>query len=656
MQEKFCGKCGRPLDTATGKCPVCDKYQTIDADEAQMTVAPVPVVAEKKDTKISEGKKTALIVSAIVLVFAVALTGILIAVLKKDKQPEKKLGNEEVEAVETTYITYLNEHLIPEMGVFKEDGISTNPNGIKSVSFVDVNRDGVEEMIVAVSQTENNAVSDKFICYKYDENAEKKVSQTGDFTLYSDNGEFSRSKLSFNTPASELYGNNSSAFYTVEYEGKTYFVYEYVTAVYSEAEGVIYSEEAHVLTFEDGQLREVGNLTVDGLTGVYSKLVPSAISIDNSDLPQYFAEDNYLESVCQKGYKVLFYDQWYQDMGGVEYRKYYDSTDSAEKAFFACFGINRESTVRYIEPVSINRYITLTIPENAKPIFTYDLWAEGNGRKCEFKDFSALKELIASKESTTASTAPAVTETKKAADTNTVTPEQAVDIYYNSLPIWHVETDDYFDPDRGARYTFLDLDFDGINELAVSNVTDSDLTAENAFYKIDKASKKVVKIPSADERCLNNTAYLMNGNELYLVKGSQGKMNVYYFSGEYLPNGGAGCSQTDFGVFCLESGKVKTEMKFWETYLAAGVIPYMGAEENGDGPFDTDTFSYGYYQNNTMEETDKAAYDKMKNSFLSEHSKTTVSFKVLDGKDFDASSASEQKAKLLDSYKSFSHK
>ena len=405
MQEKFCGKCGRPLDTATGKCPVCDKYQTIDADEAQMTVAPVPVVAEKKDKKLSEGKKTALIVSAIVLVFAVALTGILIAVLKKDKQPEKKLGNEEVEAVETTYITYLNEHLIPEMGgVITEGYMETETGeGIHSVSLTDMDGDGMDEMLVFYSKHTGERLSECIACYEYDETAEHNVSQRGEYE--------SVQELNLGLNAD----NESTALYSVEVNGKTYYVYE------NRQVGMYGDAVVKIFVFENGRLVELANVYETDWE-VYSTNLPDSIEIDNSDFFSYIPKVDYISDIFDGDTKYLYYEyreDLFDEEPSAVYDKYYDNSDKAVEAVFESFGIKRNYSAKVRTEGATDRN-DIELPDGAKAIYTYAGWFEGDEMRSEIKDYSDLQRIL--KQTAAKTTAAQTVTTTKPVETTTAAP------------------------------------------------------------------------------------------------------------------------------------------------------------------------------------------------------------------------------------------
>ena len=652
MQARFCGECGSELNE-NGLCPNCSP-----SEES------APKTAEKDktqdNTKSNNNKKILLAVLSVVLVFAIIISVGIITTGKRRGERQTATestdsGNTDQENVQTVYVTYLNEVLIPEWGLLYADGNQANQEGIASVSLTDADKDGTEEMIVLRSKKNGESIDNIITCFEFNEQAEKNVEQTGEFIAFSDSSQYNTSNFclgaSPNTINSDN-GNMASALYQVEYNSKIYCVFECITACYFEAEGIIHNETAKIYAFENGAFKEVGDLTVQYRTGVYSAKLPKELPIDNSDLAQYYAQDSVLKEICQSGKTVLHYVQYFQDSGnGVIYDKYFDNTLDAFAAFFDCWGIKKYSFFDSDNPEDVSRYIHLIIPENAKPINTYAAWIDGNRIKTEIRDYTDLQGLLNNETTTAAVTKSPETTIKSAA----ITPEEAVDIFYNNMSVWYTSSSDLYGPDEGVKYVFLDLDFDGINELAVSTTVGSELTTDNTFYKIDKATKTVKKMQSANGNNLNQLPFLVGGNELNLLKSSQDKY-VYYFTGEYLPNGGAGYSQTDFGVFYCDNGKVKTEMKFWETYLAAGVIPYMGAEENGDGPFDTNTFKYGYYQGESMTETSQATYNKMKNDFLNANPKVSLSYKVIDGLSMDLGANVEKKKLLLDSYKAFSYK
>ncbi|MBQ6163263.1 MAG: hypothetical protein IK118_09495 [Clostridia bacterium] len=237
--------------------------------------------------------------------------------------------------IHTAYETYLEEKLIPEYGRCDDTETERCPQGIVSVSYLDPDGDGTEEMVVAYTEKEAEDTFFRVACYGFE------------------NGEVVR--LGTVTPCSELYyynrfGNKHAlpfeecqydiALSSVRQGEQTLIIYECVS-LYDDHE-----YECCVLGLEDRGFTELANIFrpsigSDGTETAVSIKLPAEMDIESPDVDfsvdgagEYFKED-----FQGHGETVLYYH------GGADseyvYNARYASVREAVSGFFACFGVGK---------------------------------------------------------------------------------------------------------------------------------------------------------------------------------------------------------------------------------------------------------------------------------------------------------------------------
>ncbi len=379
----FCGKCGNEIDKKTGLCPNCDAAALEKVQE----------VNTKKSLKKAKRRGVTAII-ALILVIAIVVSSVVFAISKgwigDNNEEEKK-------KIQTTYVTYLNKTIIPEIGEYDSDHPESSNEGVHSALFCDLNNDNKEEFVIAYSKENGNNIDFNISCYEYDEEtkdpekAEENVELIGTVTPST---EFDYTKDNddvFHLP-------NETIVYSITYENETYIVCEHMSWMNT------WSYECHIYKIDKGLFVEVSNIFVpdigtDGTRIVYSKQLPDKLLIDNSDFnvdlsgTQEYNKGVFYDEDC----KVLFYSE-----GGnstYAYDKYYDSEESAVADFFKCYGIeNRQyHTIR-------NDHISINHPDKSDLIYSYCYYWEydDNGNeieKYEINDYTDWKSLISNDDS-----------------------------------------------------------------------------------------------------------------------------------------------------------------------------------------------------------------------------------------------------------------
>ena len=170
----YCGKCGSEIDKKTGLCPNCDAAALEKVQE----------VNTKKSLKKAKYRGVTAII-ALILVIAIVVSSVVFAF---SKGWIGNNGEEEKKKVQTTYITYLNKTIIPEIGEYDSNHPESSNEGVHSALFCDLNNDNKEEFIVAYSKENGNNIDFNISCYEYDEetkdpeNAEENVELIGTVT------------------------------------------------------------------------------------------------------------------------------------------------------------------------------------------------------------------------------------------------------------------------------------------------------------------------------------------------------------------------------------------------------------------------------------------------------------------------------------------
>lgn len=374
----YCGKCGSEIDKKTGLCPNCDTSALDKVQEANT----------KKSLKKAKRRGVTAII-ALILVIAIIVSSVVFAFSKG------WIGNnseEEKKKVQTTYVTYLNKTIIPEIGEYDSDHPESNNEGVHSALFCDLNNDNKEEFVVAYSKENSNNIDFNISCYEYGEEtkdpekAEENVELIGTVTPstepdYTENNE------------DEIHLSNQTIVYSTVYNEITYIVCEHLSWLDE------FNYECHVYTVENGNFIEVSNIFrerfgTSGAEYVYSKLLPDEMKINNTDfefsLAAYMNEMQH--SFYDYNYPILFYQDSGEDGYDYIYNTYFDTANAAVCEFLKCYGIIKNS---YIE----DNPIRITNPDESDLIFSYLYYREydedGNDiEKYEINDYTDWKSLI----------------------------------------------------------------------------------------------------------------------------------------------------------------------------------------------------------------------------------------------------------------------
>ena len=100
--------------------------------------------------------------------------------------------------------------------------------------------------------------------------------------------------------------------------------------------------------------------------------------------------------------------------------------------------------------------------------------------------FGETKENVTKEDKTTPD---ATTGKKPESSKDNLTKENVIEIYLKNKNVWILEEEYVY----GQQYFFIDLDFDGIYEIASIFCEGTGLYSRTAFYKIDKNTGKVYK-------------------------------------------------------------------------------------------------------------------------------------------------------------------
>lgn len=388
----FCGKCGSQIDKKTGLCPICESEAIAKVQEKNTSAS------------IKRAKRKGIgAIIVLVLVIVVIVGGIIIAFNKGWIGTPK---GDTQQQIKTTYISFLTKVIVPQMGTYDANHPETSTEGVYSALFSDLNNDKKEEFIVAYSEKNGDNIDTKIACYKYNDNDKNRKSDSDE-----EKPEENVEPIGTVTPSSEKdYSENSdegfrlpteSILYSIEYEGVNYIIYEHLTWFQG------FSYDAHVYTVKDGKFAEISNIIIplvgsDGTELIYSTKLPESMSFDNSDFDfeksesAAYIKENYVDD----GGIILYFHEG--ENSAFEYNKHFDSVDSAIKAFFAIYGIEKNEPVNWKDSsINLNR------PENVNYIYTYaytiehDYENDTQKEKYEFNDYTNWQSLLQEKETGT---------------------------------------------------------------------------------------------------------------------------------------------------------------------------------------------------------------------------------------------------------------
>ncbi|MBQ5995183.1 MAG: hypothetical protein IJL63_04955 [Clostridia bacterium] len=649
MNAKFCGKCGTPLDTVTGKCPVCDKQPTAPNQQyaapnrtytapnqppfaqnvqpqytapnqprytGQVPPAVRPQVAAQNAA--DKNKKLIIILASAAGAFVLILLIIVLALTGSGSKPETASytpaaqsteASEQNADVEAVFREYVTTALVPQYGVFDGNDPANRPLGMYSAQVTDFEHDGRKELAVAHTEKRNDDISYVLTVYGCDggitegKTAADVIRQEGSAVVCS---------VPDYTALSTEQLPTERSMYTFEHNGKTYLAFEAVSWL----EG--YEYEAHIFTVDGGRLTEVANLfhTNNGIgyKVLYSNRLPEGMNKSNAGFPNVPETEDEKKNYVDKGYIVLYYEA---GMGSdYTYGNGYSSSDEAAKDFFGHLSLNRSTNVVGNDNAH-GREFSLDSSAGVNNIFSYLYYREyidGIYTKdiYSFKDYTKLSEFI--KQS-----APETTAKPQTAAAQTPTPsapplsaDEAVNIFMSHYGLWESGLEFGYDT---ISLAFLDMDFDGVNELVINNIGGSLSASTNHYYGIDLKTKTVQELKEYEKSGGGYTevedymdmAYDIFGNgeypQLYREKNS-GQRKYYCYNGAGYWDGSQHTGSVSYGFLYLKDGRVINE-----------------PTDNNSG-----------------------------------YEKCVMTYKVIDGGKIQNAGSETRKQLLLDSYKAFSYK
>lgn len=225
-------------------------------------------------------------------------------------------------------------------------------------------------------------------------------------------------------------------------------------------------------------------------------------------------------------------------------------------------------------------------------------------------------------------------------ETKQITPEKAVDIYMENKDKWMLTAP--YGSMNNSSYGFLDVDFDGILELAVNSKSGTGSYSQNTYYKINQDTQTVEVIEK-------NTPYNKNGeydinNSIYtkLYKNnSSGEM--FYYCYDYL-RVSTGENYVTFGILSFDNNIIEENPLFMEHNNDATI------EGNEDL-----VNEYWCYENGVLIKTDESTYKSKQENFYSENTDLYLMREDIYYSEFDSADEETQRELLLEKYKKFSY-
>lgn len=480
----YCGKCGCEIDKDTGLCPRCD-FEALKKIRNFKSKG-----SRKKSARMKFGWLIALI-----LVVAIVASSVVLAV---SKGWIGSSDEEESLQIRTTYITYLNNTIVPEIGVYDADRPESSNEGVYSALFSDLDDDDKDEFIVVYSSKNGDNIDFNISCYSYQSN--NTVNSSDDESGVEHIGTINALSEADYTEDDNLENHLSHEIiiYSASYNDKNYIILEYLNdTTNSEC-----SFEIHVYTIENGQFAEVSNLFVKTIftpifdtafpRAVYSTKLPESLMIDDSDfdysLLDYIINNGEswknLFSVLEEDDSTILYFTTYGCFFNSEYvyDTYYSSDSAAVEGFLSCFGVSLpDSYITIGDDGTEFPYFWLNYPDNVDFIFTYKYYQIREygdtyydvtiTEKYEINDYTDFGSLINEEEADDEST-----------DTGT---EDIYVAYLNQIEEAYEELSKITDElDYMPRFTLYDLDGNGVKELIIKTGTcEADYVCELYTYE-----------------------------------------------------------------------------------------------------------------------------------------------------------------------------
>lgn len=505
----FCGKCGSEIDKKTGLCPKCD------ADALEK----LQEVNAKKSLKKAKCRGITAII-ALVLVVAMIASAIILAVSKgwigeSTKDTEQK--------IQSTYVTYLTENIIPEIGAYDSEHPESSNEGVHSALFCDLNNDSNKEFIVAYSEKNENNIDFNISCYTYqdDSNALEDHNTNGNGVDLIGTANVVSQVDYTEDKNTENHLSNEIIVYSALYNEQTYIIVEYL----NDTTNASCSYECHVYTMNNGIFVEVGNLFVQKIAtpifdtavpvALYSTILPEGMSIDNSDF-DYGVINNIIDmgenwqeqfdTLTDENIPILYFLDVCFSYPEYQYDTYYSSQNDAVAGFFDCYGITKQDGFISIgSDINTYPYFWLNYPsENL--IFSYKYYKENSNNvgdenaiseKYEINDYTDWKSLISEDDS------------KQAAETDEIDIEKVISdagifawnwFYDNS----HTDKSNTITKHVTADWGEYDTVFEPITEKSIKSKNDLVNLTNQYFTK------------SVTEELMNYKQWYEENNQLYV--------------------------------------------------------------------------------------------------------------------------------------------
>ena len=211
-----------------------------------------------------------------------------------------------------------------------------------------------------------------------------------------------------------------------------------------------------------------------------------------------------------------------------------------------------------------------------------------------------------------------------------LSPESAVAILMKHKSVWMLKEELFVSPLGGYAYCLLDLDFDGTLEL-ICNLTDgSGRFSDNKIYRIDIEEQTLEEIEQKETE--SGFDYYLFAEEAVLVKNKESGKKHYLFKD--FVRASAADGYITFSEAYVENGKLYEEFLSSESWLN-----------------DTDPRTY-YFGKEKLSEKE---YLEKYNEYYKKNKDLKLSWKCVDGLEFDKAEKQEQEKMLLTAYKNFSY-
>ena len=212
-----------------------------------------------------------------------------------------------------------------------------------------------------------------------------------------------------------------------------------------------------------------------------------------------------------------------------------------------------------------------------------------------------------------------------------------IDKLVSTAGSWAFE--DVVSPAAQAGFTFMDLDFDGVNEFIVQRDGGTMHNFDAVVYTYKNG--RVSKVPCSEE-------FIQNGNLRYYYNTSTGK---YQILGTAAMAAGAAASRMIYNfTLTYTNGKVTTN------YYSAMYHAVPWQSESGEHEYHYYNGAQGYYEGiGNHSEITQAAYNSINNNKMKNLVDCNMQRKFIVQRDWNKLSASAKRQQMLEAYNTFTY-